>query len=414
MPSEEPQPIAPPAPFKPDPPPQPPPQQQPVIAPLPVLKFLAKPEKLQSAPVAAAVSSPSPTSQFLTQRGTLKVAALAPAVTSPPSPSAVAFNPLDGFTEWYMKGIYGLVDQFIEAGVDHYVSEEFEKYSLEKAAQAAKEAEVALKITIANLRYNCLARKYMALWREGAHKKWMKRQGREARKSREDNARRAREAKAANNVVEDFRTSVTKSREKAMRSSRAAQTLEEQLTASGVLNGVRRADSEIRAIASQSSRSRSFHHHRRSTTTTASSRDDPLRRSILSDPSYLSGESRILHMPSYKGEFESGTKKQISGVQGSYFRLKARGISMGTAARPSRQIEPSLPSVSSLQSEARSVSPDRSLPPAFPMNTLKRITPSMDTDDEDMLLLQESKRIRTMMEQDEAWFKEKTESVDWN
>ena len=59
--------------------------------------------------------------------------------------------------------------------------------------------------------------------------------------------------------------------------------------------------------------------------------ENPSRCSLLSDPSYLSGGSRI-HLQCGKSNEEK--RKQISGVQTDYFRLKARGIMTLPNGRP--------------------------------------------------------------------------------
>jgi hypothetical protein len=128
------------------------------------------------------------------------------------------------------------------------------------------------------------------------------------------------------NVVEDFRASATSSRRG---------SLESLLDATGEMNGFHDTSNEIRAIVQREEPEPSTKRRRadRSTESPASSTishrrgksDNPLRRSILSDPSYLQGGSRIHLMSKYDARDEN--HRQVSGVQTDYFRLKARGIS---------------------------------------------------------------------------------------
>jgi hypothetical protein len=235
---------------------------------------------------------------------------------------------LTGLAKWIALGDGGLLDQFAEFHVDNIVRDTVRMFMQEEANRIAREAETFARNEADQFRQRSLATKYCYRWREAARLLWLKRRGREARKIRREMAESMRASKAAQsaNVVEDFRASVK---------PRKRHSLESLLDASGILNGVHDASTEIKAIVQQdhddppSKRQRS----ERSTNSPMSNMgrhrrgksDNPLRRSLLSDPSYLSGGSRIHLMSNYAASEEN--QRHVSGVQTDYFRLKARGIS---------------------------------------------------------------------------------------
>jgi hypothetical protein len=236
-------------------------------------------------------------------------------------------KPLDGLAKWIALGEDGLIDQFTAFHVDEILRQTTTMFLEEEAARAAQKADELVQMEADQFRYRSLATKYGYRWRELAHLLWLKRKGREARQTRREMAESMRASKAAQsaNVVEDFKASTTIHRR---------DSLESLLNATGVLNGVHDPNDEIRAIV-RHERPQSSHKRQRSersSTSIASSTnrhkrgksDNPLRRSLLSDPSYLNGGSRIHLMANY-GAQEEG-RRQVSGVQTDYFRLKARGI----------------------------------------------------------------------------------------
>ena len=236
---------------------------------------------------------------------------------------------LDNFAKWVALGDGGILDQFTEYKVELilrdavgiYLKEDAERIAKEEADQAREQAD--------RFRYRSLATKYGQKWREAAHRIWMRRKGREARKARREFAESLRASKAAKsaNLVEDFRASANSSRRG---------SLESLLDASGVLTGVHDSNSEIQAIVQKEEAQPPPKRRRRSDRSNESpvsstnghkrtKSETPLRRSILSDPSYLRGGSRIHLMQNY--DMRDETRRQVSGVQTDYFRLKARGIS---------------------------------------------------------------------------------------
>jgi hypothetical protein len=235
---------------------------------------------------------------------------------------------LNGLAKWIALGDGGLLDQFTEFHVENIVRDTARKFMQEEANRIAQEAEASARNEADQFRQRSLATKYCYRWREAARLLWLKRRGREARKIRREMAESMRASKAAQsaNIIEDFRASVK---------PRKRDSLESLLDASGILNGVHDASSEIRAIVQQDHNDPPPKRRRseRSTNSPVSNisrhrrgkSDNPLRRSLLSDPSYLSGGSRIHLMSNYGASEEN--QRQVSGVQTDYFRLKARGIS---------------------------------------------------------------------------------------
>jgi len=233
----------------------------------------------------------------------------------------------DALSKWMTLGEDGLIAQFTAYQVEEILRQTMQSFVEQEAARAAQEAEDSVRMEADRFRYRSLATKYGYRWRELAHRRWLKRQGREARQARREMAESMRASKTAQtaNIVEEFKASTT---------NRRRDSLESLLNASGVLNGVHNPKNEARAIIrsehpeTSNKRQRSNH----SSTSMASSTnrhkrgrsDNPLRRSLLSDPSYLNGNSRI-HLMSNYGAQEEG-RRQVSGVHTDYFRLKARGI----------------------------------------------------------------------------------------
>ncbi|PVH78574.1 hypothetical protein DL98DRAFT_361383, partial [Cadophora sp. DSE1049] len=318
----------------------------------------------------------------------------------------------------------------------------------EENARKAKEADDAARAEADLFRYRTLATKYGCLWREQAHLRWLKRRGREARKARREMAESFRASKAAQSaaVVEDFRASTTRPRKGG---------LESLLGATGVLNGVHDVDGEARAIVQENRRpSHKRPRSQRSERSTASQSstaskhkrgksDIPIRRSILSDPSYLQGGSRI-HLLSDYNLREEQQRPQVSGVQTDYFRLKARGISTlhdgtplaNSAAQrtlnPKRSfdgfIKPTTPR-SRLQSTPRSVPSKPAVQPGMDsefgdqvddvealkarakaaMSWRKNSGQKRSFDDEDEELFARAKRIREQMEEGEDYYRSELE-----
>ena len=246
--------------------------------------------------------------------------------TKPPAPVDRSKR-YDSLSKWMTLGENGLIDQFTAYQVEELLRQTMQSFDEQEAARAAREAEELVRMEADRFRYRSLATKYGYRWRELAHRLWLKRQGREARLARREMAETMRASKAAQavDVVEEFRASAA---------NRRRESLESLLNASGVLNGVHNPKNEARAIIRSELPEASHKRQRseRSSNSMASSSnrhkrgrsDNPLRRSLLSDPSYLDGNSRI-HLMSNYGAQEEG-RRQISGVQTNYFRLKARGI----------------------------------------------------------------------------------------
>lgn len=234
---------------------------------------------------------------------------------------------LSKFSNWFATGDHGLIDHFTAFTVEQIVKTATKIFMDEEAERIAREADVLAKEEADKFRYRSLASRYGRLWREAAHRKWLRRRGREARKARQEMAESLRASKTAQsaNIVQDFKSSTINRRN----------SLASILDATGVLSGVHDTTAQIRAIVQDEikksgdlvRRKSERSNHSPSSSTSRTRRDNsvnPLRRSLMSDPSYLNGGSRIHLMSRYGAEDEE--RRQVSGVQTDYFRLKARGI----------------------------------------------------------------------------------------
>lgn len=274
-------------------------------------------------------SQSSPAQPFKSSMG---VSSLIPTKLAAPNSRSLQ---LDNLTKWITVGDGGLIDQFIEYQVKEIVQGAVAIFLQEKAERLAKEEDGRAKEQADNFRYRSLATRYGHRWRETAQRMWVRRRGREARKARQEMAASLRASKALQsaNIVEDFRAST---------SSVRRGSLESLLDATGVLNGVHNSNSEIREIVQRKEPEPPTKRRRsdRSAESPASSAnghkrgksDNPFRRSLLSDPSYLQGGSRIHLISKYDAKEE--TRRQVSGVQTDYFRLKARGIATLPSGMP--------------------------------------------------------------------------------
>ncbi|KUJ19953.1 uncharacterized protein LY89DRAFT_551529, partial [Mollisia scopiformis] len=190
------------------------------------------------------------------------------------------------------------------------------------------------RIEADQFRYRSLATRYVHNWREAARKLGLKRRGRETRKFKKElmASKRAEKIAEKENLVEEFRASTTAKRRQ---SREEHESVERLLEDTGVLGGVHDPEQKLRAIVQEEIRavmnessSKKRRRYEQSTTPTNGHKhnrtDDPLRRSLLSDPTYLNGQSRIHLMSNYDDRDEH--RRQKSGVQSDYWRLKARGI----------------------------------------------------------------------------------------
>jgi hypothetical protein len=231
----------------------------------------------------------------------------------------------ENFIQWFTVGDGGIIDQFVECYVTQILRNTVRIYQKETEDRLAKEEEEKVRANADQFRYRSLATKYGHRWREAAHRMWLRRKGREARQARQEMAQSLRASKASQsaNLIQDFRASTSSSRRG---------SLESLLDSTGVSDGAHDSNSEIRALF-QGEEGKAITKQRRPTENSPSSTNghnrgkygNPLRRSLLSDPTYLQGGSRIHLMSKY--DLGDETRRQVSGVQTDYFRLKARGIS---------------------------------------------------------------------------------------
>ncbi|KAE8451898.1 hypothetical protein EG329_002739 [Mollisiaceae sp. DMI_Dod_QoI] len=358
---------------------------------------------------------------------------------SPPNPTPPPNKPpkILGVAKWIALGEGGLLDQFTEFHVEKLLFETATMFVAEQQKLAEEEAEAQARIEADQFRYNSLATRYGRQWREAARRLWLKRRGREARQARKEMAESMRASKAAEkaNLVEDFRASTSAKRRE---SRERRESLESLLDETGVLNGVHDPEEKIRAIVQQEIRavmqldhngsSNKRSRSQQSPNSMASSNrhkrgrsDNPLGRSLLSDPSYLNGGSRIHLMSNYDDQDER--RRQISGVQTDYFRLKARGITTLQNGAPLANsavksivhqkrsfdgiTKPTTPHQAKVQAWAQSV-------PAKPDQESRGSLPSVEYEAGDMgamkigvdalLLKEKSKQKRAMADDDEELF----------
>ncbi|KAL3425874.1 80 kD MCM3-associated protein (GANP/Nin1/mts3/eIF-3 p25 family protein) [Phlyctema vagabunda] len=298
--------------------------------------------------------------------------------TTPPSTISQKAK-MDGFSDWFASGKGGIIDQFQDFAVGQILRHALEVFKKEEKKRLAAEAAAEARHEADMFRYKYLAAKYGQMWRDGARLLWLKRRGRAARKARQEMAEksfRASQTAKSVDVVEQFRVSTTtKSRTREVESRDGAGTprksrrddaeyldnsrlrktqsieveapkgrstaskkrrnsLESLLNGNEVANEAHHLDDRIRKIVQEENSKTKNKRHKAtrssdnlgssSLTRSQQSDDNPLRRSILSDPSYLGGGSRILLMDNYG--LTDNLKRQVSGVKTDYFRLKARGI----------------------------------------------------------------------------------------
>jgi nuclear mRNA export protein SAC3 len=315
-------------------------------------QHVTPPTKKSQLPYSGSLSSAAPDTTFVPLSSNPQIQAQTPKHTSAPqissllpshehklshaSPSSTPQTPtftnrkekFSKFCEWFATGEHGLVDQFTAFSVEQILKNATRIYMNAEAERRAKEADALAREEADQFRYRALAAKYGRMWRDAAHRKWLRRRGREARRARQEMAENLRASKTVQsaNIVEDFKASTNARRN----------SLESLLDATGVLNGVHDSNEKIRAIVQDEMKKVGAgplrRRSERSTNSPSSSTsnikrgnsDNPLRRSLMSDPSYLNGGSRIHLMSHYGSQDEE--RRHVSGVQTDYFRLKARGI----------------------------------------------------------------------------------------
>ncbi|KAH8598301.1 SAC3/GANP/Nin1/mts3/eIF-3 p25 family-domain-containing protein [Bisporella sp. PMI_857] len=345
---------------------------------------------------------------------------------------------LDGFSNWMFHGEDGLLEHFIFAQVAQVVMDGYQEIVKEDSIEAARKKDESDRQEADSYRYRSLATKYFSRWRVTTRNSYLRRRGREARKARAEMAKNIAAAKAAKaaNVVEDFKASKSSYRD--LNNFRRA-SLESLLGATGVLNGVHDPTQEIKSIV-QGKRSQVSGKRRRSehalkdpnsrspiSKTSSISKhkrgrsDDPFRRSLLSDPSFTSGESR------YTSKYDEidDSRPSYNGVQTDYFRLQARGIHTMADGRPMAASALSiLKKRRSFEETTRSPSPKLPTPPediqvlksrakaiseGARTSDEKKRKGSVDVDDEE--LFARAKRVREQLEQDEEWYRKQVRKL---
>ncbi|CCU82540.1 80 kD MCM3-associated protein/SAC3 family protein [Blumeria hordei DH14] len=235
---------------------------------------------------------------------------------------------LDSLAEWVLLGDDGLLEHFSETVAKKVVHDTFTKFINDLQNEFQEKIDKQALLEASQFRRRNLAIRYGYFWLDQARKLRVKRRGREARKARIEMAKKSKEEK-------NLQISTVARR-------RRRDSLESALDTNRELSHFQNINNKPRSLTMSggpkhkrqcSERSDvSFNTtYSNSNTFPTNKPENPSRCSLLSDPSYLSGGSRI-HLQCGKSNEEK--RKQISGVQTDYFRLKARGIMTLPDGRP--------------------------------------------------------------------------------
>ncbi|KHJ31817.1 putative leucine permease transcriptional regulator [Erysiphe necator] len=241
--------------------------------------------------------------------------------------STTGKNPLlDNFAKWIFNGDEGLLEQFSDFQARNIIHNTFLMYQTEKLKKLQEEEEKEAMTKADQFRRYSLSVKFGYLWREQVRRIRLRRKGREARQGRLEMAQSLKSKRSAqsSSIIEDFKASVTQRRRQ--RDVTSIEACDQNNDISSKLEGEKLAHKRRRSDKSSISNHSSLSKHQ----TPFSS--NSLNRSLLSDPSYLSGQSR-LHLIPLSAEKDENYKS-FNGVKSDYFRLKARGIINGIGRKP--------------------------------------------------------------------------------
>lgn len=225
---------------------------------------------------------------------------------------------LDHFTRWIFMGDEGLLEQFSEFQARNIVHDTFSKYQTENLKRLQEEAEKDARNKADQFRRHSLSVRFGYFWREQARRIRLRRKGREARQLRIEMAQSLKMKKEAlsSSLIEDFKASTRWRKEEIGPDGIAV--LDPNSIVNSQLKNEFRVHKRSRSDKSSSSNHSSPSRHHTSISVNS------LNRSLLSDPSYLSGQSRIHSFHSLSGNEQNS--KSFNGVKSDYFRLKARGL----------------------------------------------------------------------------------------
>ncbi|VDB85923.1 Bgt-5450, partial [Blumeria graminis f. sp. tritici] len=235
---------------------------------------------------------------------------------------------LDSLAEWVLLGDDGLLEHFSETIAKKVVHDTFTTFINDLQNEYQEKIDKQSLLEAGRFRRRNLAIKYGYFWLDQARKLRVKRRGREARKARIEMAKKSKEEKEV-----QISTIVRR---------RRRDSLESALDTNRELSPFHNINNKPRSLTMSDELKHKRQCSERSDITfdttysnsnifPTSKAENPSRCSLLSDPSYLSGGSRI-HLQCGKSNEEK--RKQISGVQTDYFRLKARGIMTLPNGRP--------------------------------------------------------------------------------
>lgn len=238
---------------------------------------------------------------------------------------------MSALTNWVTLSEGGLLDQFVEYTIENIVRQSITEYMDKERRTREEEEERAAREEAARFRYHFLASKYGRMWRELAHRLWMRRKGKLARQARREMAENSLAAYAvheAKDLVEEFSASTRAAGQtghaQRLLGSPDRDALKRSHAGVGGRHSLGSQDSLQRKESSPKCPTNGNHGSSRRNSVASSSSQHSLRRSLLSDSAYLQGGSR-LHLLSSMN-VRSSDRPQRNGVQTDYFRLKARGI----------------------------------------------------------------------------------------
>lgn len=187
-----------------------------------------------TAPTALKPASPVvASSSSLAQSKVSKTQSLeAPKLTSPPKPK---IDRLTAFTNWYVLGDHGLVEEFMEAMVEKIVTETYAAYQRDEDERREKEEAARDLEEARKYRIKSLSVKYFYRWRDNAFQLGVMRRGRENREKVAAYYEAQRAASRASRQGSPFDLgSVGRRRQRT-----ASLDVEDALLATGILTGLR-------------------------------------------------------------------------------------------------------------------------------------------------------------------------------
>ncbi|POS83716.1 hypothetical protein EPUL_004666 [Erysiphe pulchra] len=328
---------------------------------------------------------------------------------------------LEHFTKWIFMGDEGLLEQFSEFHARNIVHDTFSKYQTEQLKRLQEEAEKEARTKADQFRRHSLSVKFGYFWREQARRIRLRRKGREARRNRIEMAQSLKSKKEAlsSSLVEDFKASTRWRRREIDPNSVAVCNLNSNVNAH--LEDERKVHKRRKSDKSSSNNYSSSSRHQNSISTNS------LNRSLLSDPSYLSGQSRIhsLHFLSGKDQ----NSKSSNGVKKPSFNSNSKILHHATSNESLKNYSPDKlkmleemkSSLSGLQMKKKIDtlidyksdfnSPNKN---EIQQNLGNQISYKKSYIDDDSALFDRAKKVRDQMDEGAEWFKKEIKKGEFN